>query len=217
MASHSFVVSESHDFVETDEGTSELVSKEASTTLTASAMAQLLGSIQTLATTVTTMTATVANQDRRLQDALQGQNEEMSRMREEGRRWREEDRKRQDLALAEAVAISKASERYAMEIEKHTMEVLDDLRGRQDDLEDELQSDYDPTAHRHPGQPNPDSHAPQGPRIADFVCPQRMTSVCPEGLSTGNAHPDYTGQRSWTRAGTHVRTPAGPAFIVFAS
>ena len=64
---------------------------------------------------------------------------------------------------------------------------------------------------------NPDSHAPLGPRIADFVCPQRTTSGCPEGLSTGNAHPDYTGQRLWTRAGTHVRTPAGPAFIVFAS
>ena len=60
----------------------------------------------------------------------------------------------------------------------------------------------------------PDSHVLQGPRGADFDCPQRIIIASPEGKRTGNARPYFTGQRLWTREGTQGRTPAGPAFIV---
>ena len=61
---------------------------------------------------------------------------------------------------------------------------------------------------------SPDSHVLQGPRGADFDCPQRIIIASPEGRRTGNARPYFTGQRLWTREGTQGRTPAGPAFIV---
>jgi len=127
MASRAVDDTSSQDFV---------VSKEVGTDLTSGAMEQILGSIQSLVTTMASQ--------------IQG----LQRQREEDRLRQNEDRQKQEYVLAQVMAVSKASEKYASEVERRTMDALESMMEHQEDLEAELHSDYELTAPRHPTQSN---------------------------------------------------------------
>ena len=157
MASQSFAFA-SRDLIETEEGDHETVSKEVSESLPPCTVEQLMSTVHTLASTMTnqmlTLTTKMTDQMQTLTAKMTNQMQTVERDRQADRqryaRDRQEDRESQEQALAAAMAISKASERYSMLVEKNAMEVMDELRQRQDDIEDNLGYEIDTTADRHP-------------------------------------------------------------------